>query len=201
MGSAAGEMQFVIICFFLCQRFSSLNDMLIQLKTMRTKAIAEHWLYQSSQTKGAMRSGPLVLQVSEAQPLRRHHQLEGVTTGDTRVISVTKDAIADTVGRLCRWHRQLCDLVDMVATCYGLLLFVMIAYCFASSVFGTYEIITHFDSPESVRLRPIIMCVTCGCRLILISVIPSMTVAQAKMSRILVERLNSRYLDYASKEE
>jgi hypothetical protein len=120
----------------------------------------------------------LVLQVSEAQPLRRHHQLEGVTTGDTRVISVTKDAIADTVGRLCRWHRQLCDLVDMVATCYGLLLFVMIAYCFASSVFGTYEIITHFDSPESVRLRPIIMCVTCGCRLILISVIPSMTVAQ-----------------------
>ena len=121
----------------------------------------------------------LALQVSEAQASRTYHRLAGVATADTRVISVPKDAIADTLGRLCRWHRQLCDLVDMVADCYGLLLFFTITYSFASSVVGIYEIITDFQTTvRFIRLRPFIACVTCGCRLILISVIPSMTVAQ-----------------------
>jgi len=125
----------------------------------------------------------LALQVSEAQSSRTHQRLAGVTTADTRVISVPRDAIADTLGRLCRWHRQLCDLVDMVAACYGYLVFVMITYCFASSVFGIYEIITSFRTPVGLnKLRPFIKCVTCGCRLILISVIPSMTVAQVSRS-------------------
>jgi hypothetical protein len=119
----------------------------------------------------------LALQVAEAQS-SRIHRLAGVTTVDTRVISVPKDAIADTLGRICRWHRQLCDLVDMVAACYGLLLCVMITYCFASSVFGIYTMITDLQTPVRFRLRPFIECVACGCRLILISVIPSMTVAQ-----------------------
>jgi hypothetical protein len=120
----------------------------------------------------------LALQVAEAQSSRTHHRLAGVTTADTRVISVHKDAIADILGRLCQWHRQLCDLVDMVAACYGLLLCVMITYCFASSVISIYEIITDLQTPVRFRLRPFIECVICGCRLILISVIPSMTVAQ-----------------------
>jgi hypothetical protein len=123
------------------------------------------------------------LQVSEAQSSSTHHRLAGVITADTRVISVPRDAIADTLGRLCRWHRQLCDLVDMMAACYGLLLCVMITYCFASSVFGIYEIITDFQTTVPIiKLRPFIGCVTCGCRLILISVIPSMTVAQVSRS-------------------
>lgn len=121
----------------------------------------------------------LALQVSEAQSSRTHHRLAGVTTADTRVICAPKDAIADTLGRICRWHRQLCDLVDMVADCYGPLLCVMITFCFASCVFGIYEIIRDFQTPvRFIRLRPFILCVTCGCRLILISFIPSMTVAQ-----------------------
>jgi hypothetical protein len=125
----------------------------------------------------------LALQVSEAQSSRTHHGLAGVTTASTRVISVPKDEIADTLGRLCRWHRQLCDLVDMVAACYGLLLFVMITYCFISSVFGIYVIITSFQTPMPfISLRAFIECVTCGCRLILICVIPSMTVAQVSRS-------------------
>jgi hypothetical protein len=130
----------------------------------------------------------LALQVSEAQSSRTHHRLQaGATTADTRVISVPKDAIADTLGRLCRWHRQLCDLVDMVAACYGLLLFVMITYCFATSVLGIYEVIRDFQAPVPfIRFRPFIECVTCGCRLVLISVIPSMTVAQ--VSRLLYFR-------------
>jgi hypothetical protein len=125
----------------------------------------------------------VALQVSEAQSSRTHHRLAGATKADTRIMSVPKDAIADNLGRLCRWHRQLCDLVDMVADCYGLLLFVMIMYCFASSVFGIYEIITNFQTPLGfIRLQPFIECVTCGCRLILMSVIPSMTVAQVSRS-------------------
>jgi len=120
----------------------------------------------------------LSLQVAEAQSSRTHHRLAGGTTVDTRVISAPKDGIADTLGRLCRWHRQLCDLVDMVAACYGLLLCVMITYCFGSSVFDIYVIITTLQAPVRFRLRPFIECVTCGCRLFLISVIPSMTVAQ-----------------------
>ena len=121
----------------------------------------------------------LALQVSEAQASRTYHRLAGVATAETRIISVHKDAIADTLGRLCRWHRQLCDLVDMVADCYGLLLFFMITYCFASSVFGIYEIITDIQTPvRFIGIRHFIACVTCGCRLTLISVIPSMTVAQ-----------------------
>jgi hypothetical protein len=126
----------------------------------------------------------IALQVSEAQSSRTHHRLAGATTADTnRVISVTTDAIADILGRLCRWHRQICDLVDMVAACYGLLLFIMIMYCFTSSVLATYEITTFFHRTKPfIGLRPIIDCVTCGCRLILISVIPSMTVAQVSRS-------------------
>jgi hypothetical protein len=120
----------------------------------------------------------LALQVAEAQSSGTHHPLAGVTTADTRAISVSDDAIADTLGRLCRWHRQLCDLVDMVAACYGLLLCVMIMYCFAISVFDIYVIITDLKTTVRFRLRTVIVCVTCGCRLILISVIPSMTVAQ-----------------------
>jgi len=121
----------------------------------------------------------LALQVCEAQTSTTYHRLAGAATADTRVISVPKDATADTLGRLCRWHRQLCDLVDMVADCYGLRLFFTITYSFASSVFGVYEIITGLKIPAPfIRLRPFIECVTCGCRLILISVIPSMTVAQ-----------------------
>jgi hypothetical protein len=125
----------------------------------------------------------LALQVSEAQSSRTHHRLAGVTTAATRVISVPKDAIADTLGRLCRWHRQLCDIVDMVAACYGLHLFVMITYSFANSVFNIYEIITDFQmSLPFIRLRPFIGCVTYGCRLILLSVIPSMTITQVSTS-------------------
>lgn len=122
--------------------------------------------------------------MSEAQPSRTHHRLAGATTADSsRVISVTTDAIADILGRLCRWHRQLCDLVDMVAACYGLLLFIVIMYYFTSSVLATYEITTFFHrTGHSIHLRPVIDCVTCGCRLILISVIPSMTVTQVSTS-------------------
>jgi len=57
VGSAAGETQFIIICFFLRQRFSALNDMLVQLKTVRTKPLLEHCLYKSSRTKAAMTRG------------------------------------------------------------------------------------------------------------------------------------------------
>jgi len=57
VGSVASETQFIIICFFLRQRFSALNDMLVQLKTVRTKPLLEHWLYQSSRKKGAMTRG------------------------------------------------------------------------------------------------------------------------------------------------
>jgi hypothetical protein len=113
----------------------------------------------------------LARQVSEARLLRTHHWLAGVTTADSREISVPKDEIADNLGRLGRRHRQLCDFVDMVAACYGLLLFIRITYSFASSVFGIYEIITELNKPVPfIRLRPFIGCVTCACRLILISV-------------------------------
>ncbi|XP_021942670.1 gustatory receptor for bitter taste 93a-like [Zootermopsis nevadensis] len=89
----------------------------------------------------------------------------------------------------------------MVASCYELPLFVVIAYCFANSVFGVYLVIT-FRGPDSLlRITGVIWSVAYGCRLILIAVIPSVTVAQAKKSRMLVERLNNRYLDDASKQE
>jgi hypothetical protein len=125
----------------------------------------------------------LPLEVSHPQPSRTFHRLGGITAANTRVISVSKDAVADILGRLCQWHRQLSEIVDMVAASYGPLLFVVITYCFANSVFGTYEIITQFHAPGSpVRIRPIIACVTCGCRLTLISVIPSMTAGQVSES-------------------
>jgi hypothetical protein len=58
LGNAAGEMQFINLCFFLRQRFSFLNDILIQLhgdvRTARDTAILERWMYDSSQTKIAV---------------------------------------------------------------------------------------------------------------------------------------------------
>ncbi|XP_033609517.1 gustatory receptor for bitter taste 93a [Cryptotermes secundus] len=90
----------------------------------------------------------------------------------------------------------------MVTSCYQLPLLVVIAYCFGNTVFRTYSIIAVFRNRHSlIRIPAIIWCIGYGCRLILISLVPSITVAQAKKSRMLVERLNSRHLDDASKEE
>lgn len=115
---------------------------------------------------------------------------------------MTKDEVADTLGLLCRWHRRLCDLVDMVASCYELPLFVVIAYCFANSVFGVYLVIT-FRGPDSLlRITGVIWSVAYGCRLILIAVIPSVTVAQVSgglMSASLCWFMSKNYFSAVNK--
>jgi hypothetical protein len=121
----------------------------------------------------------LAIHVAEPQASRIHRRCRAVRITDPRVIATTKDALSDTLGRLCRWHRRLCDLVDMVTSCYELPLLVVIAYCFGNTVFRTYSIITMFRTPHSfIRVPAIIWCTGYGCRLILISLIPSITVAQ-----------------------
>jgi hypothetical protein len=121
----------------------------------------------------------LAIHVVEPQTSRIHLRCETVRATDPRVISTAKDSLSDTLGRVCRWHRRLCDLVDMVTSCYELPLLVVIAYCFGNTVFGTYSIITMFRNSHSlVKIPAIIWCTGYGCRLILIGFIPSLTVAQ-----------------------
>lgn len=121
----------------------------------------------------------LTIRLTESQASRTRGQWRGETTADPIVISITKDAVADTLGRLCCWHRRLCDLVDMVTSCYELPLFVVIAYCFANSVFGTYNTVATFRNPHYfVGIAAVVWLVAYVCRLILIGIIPSVTVAQ-----------------------
>lgn len=121
----------------------------------------------------------LAIHVAEPQTSRTRPQFGAVRTTDPRVISTTKDTLSDTLGRLCRWHRRLCDLIDMVTSCYELPLLVVIAYCFGNTVFRTYSIITMFRNPHSfIRVPAIVWCAGYGCRLTLISLLPSITVTQ-----------------------
>jgi hypothetical protein len=121
----------------------------------------------------------LAIHVAEPQASRSHRPCRAARITDSRVISTAKDALPDTLGRLCLWHRRLCDLVDMVTCCYELPLLIVIAYCFGNAVFRIYAIITMFRNAHSfVRIPAIIWCTGYGCRLILISLIPSITVAQ-----------------------
>lgn len=48
LGNAAGQTQFINLCFFLSQRFSVLNDMLMKLQTHTSKAKLDHHMYDSS---------------------------------------------------------------------------------------------------------------------------------------------------------
>jgi hypothetical protein len=121
----------------------------------------------------------LAIHVAEPQTSRIHHPFGAVRVTDAGAISTAKNAVSDTLGRLCRWHRRLCDVVDMVTSCYELPLFVVIAHCFANTVFGTYSIITMFRDPRSLMKIPaVIWSAAYGCRLSLIGLIPSITVAQ-----------------------
>jgi hypothetical protein len=118
------------------------------------------------------------IQVAEPQTSTIHRVCGAITVTDPRVIS-TKDALSNILDRLCRWHRRLCDLVDMVASCYELTLLVVISYCFVNTVIGTYTIITMFRDPHAfVRIPAIVWCCGYGSRLILIGLIPSITVSQ-----------------------
>jgi hypothetical protein len=120
------------------------------------------------------------MQVSQRQTSRVHHRCGGNTAADPRVISITKDEIADTVGRLRGWHRRLCDLVDMVTSCYELPMFVIIVHYFANLVFDTYQIImTTISVPRNFYgITLVIWSVAYACHLILIGVIPSVTISQ-----------------------
>lgn len=116
--------------------------------------------------------------MAEPQTSIIHRRCGAVTVTDPRVVS-TKDTLSVILGRLCRWHRRLCDLVDMVTSCYELPLLVVVAYCFVNTVVGTYTIITMFRDPHAfVRIPAILWCCGYGCRLILIGIIPSITVSQ-----------------------
>jgi hypothetical protein len=120
--------------------------------------------------------------LSESLTSPAHPLWKRETAAEPRVISMTKDAVADTLDRLCRWHRRLCDLVDMVTSCYELPLFVVIVYCFANSVFGAYKIITSPKHERLMTVTNIIWSVAYGCRLVVIAVIPSVTVAEVSRS-------------------
>jgi hypothetical protein len=57
LGNAAGEAQFINLCFFLRQRFSVLNDMLTKLQRDTRKMKLDHWFNDSSQQERAVPYG------------------------------------------------------------------------------------------------------------------------------------------------
>lgn len=117
--------------------------------------------------------------VADPQTSRIHNRFETVSVADLREISTAEDTFPDILGSLCRWHRRLCDLVDMVTSCYQLPLLVVISYCFVNTVIGTYTIISMFRDPHAfVRMPTIVWCCGYGSRLILVGLIPSLTVAE-----------------------
>ncbi|KAJ4434102.1 hypothetical protein ANN_16422, partial [Periplaneta americana] len=124
------------------------------------------------------------------------------TAGRAALKPSTAD-VPDSLGRLCRWHRQLCDVVDALAACFQASLLVGIAFCFSNSVLGVYTFITKYKDrvPLAVKVPSAIWTACYSCRLVLFSTVPADTVAQARKTRVLVERLNNRSLDADSKQE
>ncbi|XP_069698895.1 putative gustatory receptor 28b [Periplaneta americana] len=179
LGNAAVEAQFLSLCVFLRMRFAALNAMLFELRrqvnsaaaTVKTRAILRQWA---------------LARVDQAAPLK----------------PITAD-VPDSLGRLCRWHRQLCDVVDALAACFQASLLVGIAFCFSNSVLGVYTFITKYKDrvPLAVKVPSAIWTACYSCRLVLFSTVPADTVAQARKTRVLVERLNNRSLDADSKQE
>ena len=87
--------------------------------------------------------------------------------------------LADYLNRLSKWHRGLCDIIDSVSSCYDLTLFVSIAYCFVSSVLGIYSSATPSSEREVTGNYPQIIWTACfTCRIVLLSIIPSVTVSE-----------------------